>query len=143
MSGDAVRVGECETNDSKVKRMGFIDVVMAKLAKMMKGDVVDEETSRMAERMMLLRISTKHINLWVRQLELKRKAVCELAKLMRFEWIGNEIENEKNLKRWGKRVTNNFPKAMRRKIYEEVDNMVWSENEKRNHSMVQDPQSLR
>ena len=79
---------------------------------------------------MLLRISTKHINLWVRQLELKRKAVCELAKLMRFEWIGNEIENEKNLERWGKRVTNNFPKAMRRKIYEEVDNMVWSENEK-------------
>ena len=36
---------------------------------------VDHETTRMAERMVILRISTKHINLWMRQLEMKRKVI--------------------------------------------------------------------
>ena len=35
------------------------------------GDL-DEETTRMV-MIVTLRISTKHINLWIRQLELKRK----------------------------------------------------------------------
>ena len=36
-------------------------------------DIVDEETTRMMERLVVVRISTKHINLWMRQLEMKRK----------------------------------------------------------------------
>ena len=32
----------------------------------------DEETIRMVERMAVLRIATKHVNLWTRQLEMKR-----------------------------------------------------------------------
>ena len=35
----------------------------------------DEETARMTERMVVLRIATKHINLWVRQLKMKRKQI--------------------------------------------------------------------
>ena len=33
---------------------------------------LDEETIEQAERLVALRISTKHINLWIRQLEMKR-----------------------------------------------------------------------
>ena len=39
----------------------------------MNMDIVDEETTRMIERLVVVRISTKHINLWMRQLEIKRK----------------------------------------------------------------------
>ena len=36
------------------------------------GEVLDEETIRMVEIIAVIRISTKHINLWIRQLEMKR-----------------------------------------------------------------------
>ena len=38
-------------------------------------DEVDHETARIAQRMVILRISTKHINMWMRQLEMKRKVI--------------------------------------------------------------------
>ena len=63
----------------------------------MKMENMDEETTRIAKRMVVIRISTKHINLWMRQLDLKRKEICELAELMGLEWIRNEIATEKCL----------------------------------------------
>ena len=83
----------------------------------------------MAEETVLLRLSTKHINLWVRQLEMKRKEICELAELMGFEEI-KEIEMEKTLQRWARRVSNIFPRKTKRVIFEMTDNMVWSWEEK-------------
>ena len=41
----------------------------------MNMDIVDEETTRMIERLVVVRISTKHINLWMRQLEMKMKEI--------------------------------------------------------------------
>ena len=43
------------------------------MAEMMKVEGLDEVTTRMVERIVVLRASTKHINLWMRQLELKKK----------------------------------------------------------------------
>ena len=43
-----------------------------KLEELMNVFVLEEETIRMAEETVLLRLSTKHINLWVLQLEMKR-----------------------------------------------------------------------
>ena len=45
----------------------------------MNVDVLDEETIRMTERLVVIRISTKHINLWMRQLEVRRKEMIELG----------------------------------------------------------------
>ena len=53
----------------------------------------------MVERMMVLRNTTKHINLCMRQLEIKRKEMVELAGLMRLKEIKNEIEKEKSFER--------------------------------------------
>ena len=39
---------------------------------MMNVEELDEETTRMVERMVVLRVATKHINIWIRQLEMKR-----------------------------------------------------------------------
>ena len=46
---------------------------MGKVAEMINVDVVDEEATMMVERIIVLRISTKHINMWIRQLEMKRR----------------------------------------------------------------------
>ena len=48
-------------------------------------DFVDEETTGMIEKLVVLRVATTHINLWIRQLEMKRREVCELAGLIGFE----------------------------------------------------------
>ena len=40
---------------------------------------LDEETRPMVEGIVVLRVATKHINLWTRQLEMKRREVAELA----------------------------------------------------------------
>ena len=53
---------------------------------------LDEETARMTERMVVLRIATKHINLWARQLEMKRREMSELAGLMKLDEVKNEVE---------------------------------------------------
>ena len=46
-----------------------------------------EETTRVVERMVVLRVATKHINLWMRQLEMKRRDIIELAGLMGLEMV--------------------------------------------------------
>ena len=51
----------------------FMKTVKEKVAEMMKVEGLDEETTRMVERIIVLRASTKHINLWMRQLELKKR----------------------------------------------------------------------
>ena len=58
---------------------------------------LDDETIRMVERMVIIRISTKHINLWIRQLEMKRKETGQQAVLMRNEEVKREIERRKSL----------------------------------------------
>ena len=104
-------------------------MVKEKLEELMNVFVLEEETIRMVEKMVMLRLSTKHINLWVRQLEMKRKEICELAELMGFEEIKKEIEKEKTLQKWARRVSNQFPKKTKRVIFEMTDNMVWSGDE--------------
>ena len=42
-------------------------------AEMMSGEGLDDETTLMVERLAVLRIATKHVNLWIRQLEMKRR----------------------------------------------------------------------
>ena len=54
-------------------------MVNEKLEEFMDACVLGEETVRMAEESVLLRLSTKHINIWVRQLEMKRKEIRGLA----------------------------------------------------------------
>ena len=92
--------------------------------------VLEEETIRMAEETVLLRLSTKHNNLWVLQLEMKWNAICELAGLMGFEEVREEIEKEKTLQVWARRATNHFPRKTKRAIFEMTDNMVWSGDER-------------
>ena len=116
--------------DLRSERTTFMKTLLEKMMKWLNVEELDEETTRMTERVVVLRISTKHINLWMRQLEMKRKAVCELAKLMGLETIQNEFQKEKSLEKWGKRTSNHFPKSVRRMLYGEIDNMVWSEKEK-------------
>ena len=89
----------------------------------------DEEPTRMVERMAVLTISTKHINLWIRQLEMKRKEAIQLAWLMGFDDVRREIENEKSMEKWAKRCTTHFTKKVKRMLFEEIDNMVWSGDE--------------
>ena len=101
-----------------------------KLKTKMKVEALDEETIRMVGRIVVLRISTKHINLWMRQLEMKRHEMIELAGLMELEEIKKEIGEEKNLDRWAKRCTTHFTKKVKRMLYEETDNMIWSGDEK-------------
>ena len=61
----------------------FMRRLKERVAEMVKVEELDEETTRMTERLAVLRIATKHINLWSRQLEMKRREVSELAGLMR------------------------------------------------------------
>ena len=51
----------------------FMKTVKEKVAEMMKIEEVDEEATRTIARIIVLRVSTKHNNLWTRQLELKKK----------------------------------------------------------------------
>ena len=46
-----------------------------RLAEMIKVEELDEERTTMFQRLAVLRIATKHINLWSRQLEMKRKEI--------------------------------------------------------------------
>ena len=96
---------------------------------MMNVEELDEETTRMVERMVVLRVATKHINIWIRQLEMKRKEMSELAGLMKFEETKKEIVKEKSLERWARRCTHFFTKKVKRMLFEEIDNIVWSRRE--------------
>ena len=41
-----------------------------------------------------------------------------------------EIEKEKSLERWARRCTHHFTKKMKRMLFDQIDNMVWSGLEK-------------
>ena len=60
--------------------------------------------------MVVLRDTTKHINLWMRQLEMKRREIIEVAWLMELDMVKKEIEEEMNLERWAKRCSHHFTK---------------------------------
>ena len=49
---------------------------------------------------------------------------------MKLDEIRKEIEKEKSLERWAKRCTHHFTKKVKRRLFEEIDNMVWSGDEK-------------
>ena len=83
----------------------------------------------MLEMFVVVRISTKHINLWMRHLEMKRDEMRELAWLMGFDEIKKEIEKEKDLEAWAKRTTTFFTKKVKRMLHEEIDNTVGNEHE--------------
>ena len=104
----------------------FMEELIKKMKAMMNEQVVDQDTIRDIERMVVLRVSTKHINLWIRQLEMKREEIGELAGLMGFDEVKKEIGAEKNLEKWAKRATNHLTKKTKRILFEEIDNMVWS-----------------
>ena len=97
--------------------------------KALKVEDLDDETAMMVERLVVEIISTKHINLWMRQLEMKRKEMSELAGLMKFGEVKKEIENEKSLESWAKRCTHHFTKRIKRMSFEEIDNTIWSGSE--------------
>ena len=80
-------------------------------------DESDHETARMTERMVILRISTKHINVWIRQLEMKRKEICELAGLMGLHEVKKEISDEKNLERWARRCSHFSIKKVKKMLF--------------------------
>ena len=77
--------------------------VLAKLKAVLAIEALDDETTRMVERIVILRVSTNHINLWLRQLEMKRNEMCELAGLLKFKDVKKEVECEEDLERWAKR----------------------------------------
>ena len=104
----------------------FMKTVLEGVAEAMNFETLDEETTRMVERVIVLRISTKHINLWMRQQEIKRREIGELARLIGFDGVKTEVEKEKDLEAWGKRCTHFFNKKTKRLLFEETDNMVWN-----------------
>ena len=65
--------------------------LLEKVAEVMKVGSLDEETTMIVERLAIVRISTKHINLEIRQLETERKDICELAGMMESDEIKEEI----------------------------------------------------
>ena len=112
------------------ERTRIVTELLERMMEMMRVESLDEETTKMIERLVVLRVSTKHINIWIRQLEIKRREICELAEMIAVEEIKKEIETERNLERWAKRCTNHFTKKVKRMGYEEIDNIVWSGTEK-------------
>ena len=99
---------------------------MEELKKEKRMETLDEETIQMTKRLIVTRASTKHINLRMRQLEMKRKEVGELAGLLGFDDVKNEVERAKSLEKWAKRCTHHFTKKEKRMLFEEIDNMIWS-----------------
>ena len=56
----------------------------------------DEETTRMVERVVGMRVGTKHINMWILQLVMKTNEMIKLAWLMKLEGVKNEVEKERS-----------------------------------------------
>ena len=104
----------------------ILNMSFEKTKEVMNVENLNEETARMVERVVILRIATKHINLWIRHLEMKRREICELAGLMMLDEVKKEIENAKSLESWGRRATNHFTKKAKRMLFEEIDNIIWS-----------------
>ena len=108
---------------------GFMKDVLENLNDAMNMKILDQETARMVKRLVIMRISTKHINLWMRQLDMKRVEICKLAELMGCEDVKEEIQKEKSLERWAKRTNNHFTKNVKRMLFQDIDNMVWNDDE--------------
>ena len=87
-----------EKNDDEKEETAFMRRLKEKTAEMMKMEELDEETAMMVQRMVVLRVATKHINLLARQFEMKRKEINELVVLMKFEAVKNEIGKKEVLK---------------------------------------------
>ena len=51
----------------------FMKGVFERMKELLHMEVLDEESSREIERTVIVRISTKHINLWICQLEMKNR----------------------------------------------------------------------
>ena len=88
---------ETPVEDARTNRTPFMKIVLEKVGEMMNGEMLDEETTMMVERIIVLRLSTKHINLWTRQLEMKRSEIGELAGLIGFDEVKMEVAKEKSL----------------------------------------------
>ena len=125
---EIVSVGKADTRIAKDEE-AMLTKLEEKMMEAMNVEEIDEETTRMAKRIVVLRISTKHLNLWMLQLELKRKEICELAGLLGFEDIKKEVETEQSLVCWARRCAPHFTKKTKRMLFEEIDNMVWSDGE--------------
>ena len=61
-----------EVKGAKSEGTPLMISLFQKTKEAMNLDCLDEETTRMIERLVVVRISTKHINLWMRQLKMKR-----------------------------------------------------------------------
>ena len=79
---DGIVCDEGEKNDSRTVERKFMTDMKEKTMATMNVEALDQETIRDVERMVILRVSMKHINLWIRQLEMKRNEICQLAGLM-------------------------------------------------------------
>ena len=130
MSEGALRDKAEEKNDLKTGEHKFVTDMKAKMKAIMNEEALDQETIRDIERMIILRGSTKHNNLWIHQLEMKRMEMCNLVELLKLDEVKKEIEKEKSLERWARRCTHHFAKKAKRMLFEEIDNMVWSGREK-------------
>ena len=119
-----------ERYDLAFEKTALGKALLGKMKEIMHVEDLDEETSRDIEKIVILRLSTKHINLWIRQLEVKRKEISELAGLMMLEEVKKEVEKEKNLEKWAKQCTTHFTRKTKRMLFEEIDNIVWSDKEK-------------
>ena len=73
--------------DGTTERTPIVTVLLERMEETMRVESLDEETTVMTKRLVVIRVSTKHINLWMRQLEMKRKEIYELAWLMGLETI--------------------------------------------------------
>ena len=78
--------------DAASERSSFMRKLLEKTKEIMRVDVLNKETTMKVERMVVLRLSTKHINLWTRKLETKRNEIRELPEALRVDEIKKEIE---------------------------------------------------
>ena len=123
--------GRRETKCTLSEGTSVMRSLLERMKETMTMESIDEETTRMIVRLVVVRISTKHINLWMRQLEMKRNEIMELAGLMGLEGVQEEIEKAKDLEIWAKRCTTHFTKKVKRKLFEAIDNMAWSGDEEK------------
>ena len=119
-----------EVKDAMTERIPIVTVLLEIMKEMMKVESLEEETTIMAKMLVVIRVTTEQINMWTRQLEMKRRVICELAVLMGSETIKQEIQKESSLGGWAKNCSNHFTKKVKRMLFGEIDNMVWSVNEK-------------
>ena len=66
MRGHNVSVGIDEKNGTEKHETEFMKTVLEKMKDSMNVEVLDDETTSVAKRLVVVRISTKHINLWTR-----------------------------------------------------------------------------